>query len=515
MLHAWLPTWQTDLVARRLRRSGTRDDSITIPPTIPPIILTRLIAERQVVAQACSTCQAAQVCPGLNLAEARQRLEPGEAQCLHVEPVQAKRAHAALQALAQWSRRFTPVTAADEPDGLHLDITGCCHLFGGESALAQRVHAELGHLQVASRIAIAPTAAAAWGLARFAPGSAVVISRNTTAHMGSLPIAALRLEPAMLEQLHEVGIESISHLLEIPRTDLVARYGQELLQRLDAAMNRHDEPPVPSVEPAVTRQRYRGLQGPVREIERIRLTITDLIHQLCRDLEQDHRGVLTIELRLERPRQEDLVHDMRLTAPSRDPRHLLAVLAPTMERLDPGPDGTEGIRVIARREAPLHHRQHMAWSDVSNTATPADDEALDQLVDILRQRCGPESVTRRLPVDAHLPERSVQELPWESRPSGPPTLHPPGTDRPTILFPEPESAHVQLPTSTQLGQLCWRRHTTALIDARGPERITEAWWTDDDTSTRDYWRLQRVDGQWLWAFRDTRTNNWFVHGGWV
>ncbi len=40
----------------------------------------------------------------------------------------------ALNAIADWCDRFTPLVALDPPHGLFLDITGCAHLFGGEAA---------------------------------------------------------------------------------------------------------------------------------------------------------------------------------------------------------------------------------------------------------------------------------------------------------------------------------------------------------------------------------------------
>ena len=41
----------------------------------------------------------------------------------------------ALNAIAEWCDRFTPLVAIDPPHGLFLDITGCVHLFGGEAAM--------------------------------------------------------------------------------------------------------------------------------------------------------------------------------------------------------------------------------------------------------------------------------------------------------------------------------------------------------------------------------------------
>src|SRR5258708_22643454 len=46
---------------------------------------------------------------------------------------------ATLNNIADWCDRFTPLVALDPPYGLFLDITGCAHLFGGETALMQTI----------------------------------------------------------------------------------------------------------------------------------------------------------------------------------------------------------------------------------------------------------------------------------------------------------------------------------------------------------------------------------------
>ena len=43
-----------------------------------------------------------------------------------------------LEAIADWCDRYTPLVGLDPPDGLLLDVTGCAHLFGGESGAGPR-----------------------------------------------------------------------------------------------------------------------------------------------------------------------------------------------------------------------------------------------------------------------------------------------------------------------------------------------------------------------------------------
>ena len=74
-----------------------------------------------------------------------------------------------LAAIADWCDRYTPLVGLDPPDGLMLDVTGCAHLFGGETALAEDLVRRLKAQGYQARVAIADTVGCAWGVARFSP----------------------------------------------------------------------------------------------------------------------------------------------------------------------------------------------------------------------------------------------------------------------------------------------------------------------------------------------------------
>jgi protein ImuB len=76
---------------------------------------------------------------------------------------------ALVQRLAKWSGRWSPLVEVDGADGLRLDVTGVAHLFGGEEALARDIELRFARIGLSVRVAIAPTPAAAWALARFSP----------------------------------------------------------------------------------------------------------------------------------------------------------------------------------------------------------------------------------------------------------------------------------------------------------------------------------------------------------
>jgi protein ImuB len=72
-----------------------------------------------------------------------------------------------LEAVADWCDRYTPLVALDAPAGLMLDITGCAHLFGGETALARDIVTRLAAQGLHARVAVAATPGCAWAVAHY------------------------------------------------------------------------------------------------------------------------------------------------------------------------------------------------------------------------------------------------------------------------------------------------------------------------------------------------------------
>lgn len=89
---------------------------------------------------------------------------------------------------------------------------------------------------------------------------------------------------------------------------------------------------------------------------------------------------------------------------------------------------------------------------------------------------------------------------------------PPAHPRPLILFP-PEPITATGPQPPQAFR--WRRMHLDTLHATGPERIAPEWWRNDPdwrSGTRDYWRIQTVQGRRLWLFHTPQNPGWFVQG---
>jgi len=472
------------------------------------------------VSRCCEQAAAAGVRAGLTVAHARALLPVGDAIIMARQP---ERDQAALQSLARWALRFSPIVAADPPDGLRLDVAGCERLFGGEGRLLGLIADAVERLGFRTRVAMAPTFASAWAVARFGGADRPIVGAGDLRRvLADLPVAALRLEKRVVEALGEVGIERIGHLLDLPRSSLPARFGHELLVRLDKAVGRAVETidPVRPVSPVVVE---RVFSGPVTQPEAIEITVRELVAELSGVLEQRECGARRIELRVDRFDAGPLSETLSLSRPSRDAKHLWSLLRPRVESINLG-WGVERLCLAAPQLGRLPHEdQAWGWADEA-----VDDRKLDhafgELLDTLGNRLGQDRVVRAEPVASHLPERAERKTPGEKNT---PEKNTPGVisaaeitpgvfDRPSLLLERPEPVEVIAMTPDgPPSWFRWRGIEQRVTASAGPERLATEWWRGPSPATRDYFKVQDEHGRWLWIYRIVESGRWFVHGLWA
>jgi protein ImuB len=436
---------------------------------------------------------------GLGLADARARYP-----WLPVVEADFEADRRLLEAIADWCDRYTPLVGLDPPDGLLLDVTGCAHLFGGESALARDLVMRLAQQGLHVRAAIADTIGCAWGMARYGK-QGIVPHGETEAAALPLPIAALRVDAEIVAGLKVAGLTCLGDLARRPRAPFAARFGKVLLLRLDQALGRVEEPisprlPVPA---AMAEQRF---PDPIAHEADVLGTVGQLGGRLAGVLERRGEGGRLFQVALFRA--DGTVHRLEIGtgAPLRDPERVrklfgerLAVLG---DACDPG-FGYDMVRLsalVTERTDPaqtgLQHEDH--------------DEELAHLVDRLGARFGLRRVTRLVPQDTHIPEYAVTAVPAHApRPAA--VVMPPidqdslSVARPFRLLarPEPIEAIAEVPDGPPI-RVTWRHVAHQIARAEGPERIAMEWWRDNrgNQLTRDYFRVEDSAGARMWIFRE-------------
>jgi protein ImuB len=93
------------------------------------------------------------------------------------------------------------------------------------------------------------------------------------------------------------------------------------------------------------------------------------------------------------------------------------------------------------------------------------------------------------------------------------------TVRPICLLQRPEWLELMtLCENSWPLQFRWRRLEVRVRRTNGPERIAPEWWLiEDQHVTRDYFRIEDVDGRRYWLFKEiTKESNkkpsWYLHG---
>ncbi len=437
-------------------------------------------------------------------AQARALFEAGT---VRIVPYTPHRDEKALHAIALWAHRFSPVVAVDHPDGLLLDLTGCERASGGEDVLVGRVLDDLARLGIRAKVAITPTFASAWALSRFSEEPAcIVASDGLRDSLAPLPTAALDAEADTSDALHELGIERIEHLLELPRSALPARFGGQILFRLDQALG-HALETIEPVRLPTEIEAERVFDGPTDRTEAVAMTVRELLDAICGQLRRASLGARSVEITLTRSDLEPEVLTITLGRPSRESGHLWKLAAPKLERAHLG-YGVEAVRVAAPSTGRIRHEQLRCVGDDVTAPSSSDD-----LLDTLSNRLGAEGVLQAELIESHRPERSscLRPLGRHRQIEGTATLH----DRPTLVFEQPEPAVVvALTPDGPVHSVQWRGEQHQLIACVGPERLGSEWWRSRE-STRDYFRVQTETGLWLWVARAIESNQWFVHGAWA
>lgn len=446
----------------------------------------------------------------MTLADARARCPD-----LKTLPQDSEADARALRRLLVRMRRFTPLAAADPPDGLVLDITGCAHLFGGEPAMVRAILDDTGFT---ARHALAGHAAAARALARY--GARHGKSRSGE-DVHALPVAALELPDEAFAGLRRAGLFTLGDLARRPMAALAARFGETAVMRLRAILGETSSPIVARQPGAAIRAEARFAE-PIGRTEDVLDVVETLLAETAGQMAGRHLGGRRFVVTLERSDGARFDLAVETARPTRAPAPVMRLLRERIDSLadplDPG-FGFDAIYLAVPRDEPLASRQIALGHDEAE-----EEEDVAALIDRLATRLGPDRVQRLIPRDTHIPEAAQRLVPatLPLRPAA--ALAPAPLPRPPFLFdpPEPITALAGVPDGPPL-RFRWQGHVHEVRLAEGPERIAAEWWRqseghlDGGGLTRDYYRIEDAQGLRFWVFRhglfeEEENPRWYLHG---
>ncbi len=435
--------------------------------SLSPLVIVRTVADRQVIVALCPKAAGFGIRLGMTLTQAR-------ALCAAVQHAEHEpdRDNRAMEALGRWMMRFTPVIcrgAGPERDCLYLDLSGCDRLFGGFEPLVAQIRQALAGLHISARMAVGPTPGAAWALAWAGQDGTIVSPAELPAALAPLPPTALRLSDPVAAALHHLGLATIGQLETLPRDVLPARFGKELLHRLDQAMGRIHEPLTPLEHHAPVEAKME-FDGPVASLEAIESVAPNLLREIVDQLTRRGCGARRLDVELSRAYAPPVRKSILLSHPSREFKSLFNLLQCALEEgrdepfaarskePKPATGSAGGSRPLDGAAGTKSEKSGKAWRDPAFADAPSVNSAdagatrdgnfsifpvihddgytalhlrvpllqrlsdeqiflldqerqagrleVDRLIDRLRLRLGEHSMARVQLVESHLPEKA-------------------------------------------------------------------------------------------------------------
>ena len=422
---------------------------------------------------------------------------------------------ALVERFARWSGQWSPLVEVDGSDGLRLDISGVAHLFGGERGLARDVKRCFARLGFSIRMSIAPTAAAAWALARFSfpPRGGGTVGENDLAEaLTPLPVSALRIDADTARTLERLGLKTIGGLIDVPRLALARRFrgAEDVIEALDRALGRKPEPLTAARADPPPRALLK-LEEPATHPEVANQALERMVPALVRELEQRRLGARRLSLAGYRVDGSVGVASVATSIPSREPKHLHRLLADKATTLNPE-FGFDAFALTADWTEDLGAAQE------SLVEEPSGEREVARLVDRLTVKLGPHAVRRPVPHESYLPERASG---WAPAVQSSPNKMREEFLRPQRLLDRPEAIDVIYATPEGMPRrFVWRRAVHDIARVEGPERISPEWWRQPSSARlRDYYRVEDGEGRRYWIYREGLIGdgrgglpNWFLHG---
>lgn len=414
-----------------------------------------------------------------------------------------------LRMLCAWTIRYTPAASIDFSDGLMLDVTGCAHLWNGETTYLKEMVNKLNKLGYHLRAAMADTIGTAWAISRYGKTRAIINPDEQKQALLSLPPAALRLEISLLVRLRKLGFYTIGSFIDMERSVLRRRFGNQLPENLDKALGYSEEVIEPLIPLEPFEERLPCLE-PIQTRKGIEIALDRLLEMLCNRLKQEEKGIRTAVFK--GFRIDGITEQMTISTnkPSINISHLYKLFEIHIAGLTPA-SGIELFSLSATKVQDLATVQQALWSP----ARRLESEELAQLLDRIQTKYGRESIQRYLPAEHHLPERSVKpatsleekpEIAWRTE-----------RRRPIALLVRPEKILVTAPIPDYPPMnFNYQGKLHKVIKADGPERIEPEWWLEPGQH-RDYYVVEDEEGKRYWLYRlghfdEKEKPDWFMHG---
>ncbi|MCU0225706.1 MAG: DNA polymerase Y family protein [Acidobacteria bacterium] len=312
--------------------------------------------------------------------------------------------------LAARLRDFSPLVepCADEPGIFWLEAGGLSRLFPSASAWGRQLREAVSAMGFFARAAVGFTRYGAYAVARSGAGLTVFRDPESESRAArAVPLARLAIDPALRDELDQLGVRTLGEFLELPASDLLERYGVAVHRLHQLAAGTAWAPLRPEIPDDALVERHE-LEWLDDDRSRLLFFVERLLGPLLERLAGQHELVARLTLRLVLDGGGVRTESVQPAVPTREAPQLLELLALRLEasvRDAPLPAKVEALELEAEAAA-AGERQEDLLAEAPRRDPGAARRALARIVAEL----GPAAVARARLRDGHLPEATFL---WE------------------------------------------------------------------------------------------------------
>ena len=422
----------------------------------------------------------------------------------------------AAEAIADAAESVSPLVEPGEDGCAWLDLSGLGRFYESEEAIASELMGRVHRIGLDAAVGIAANREIAH-LAACCGGIRVIPSRREREFIDWLPIDALNLAARdggeVEATLARWGLKRLGELARLDPDALGSRLGRRGIELVRLARGESPRPPHPRRRTEVFTESIE-LEYGIETLEPLAFVMRAILDRLIERMEM--RGLVAGDLLLTLGLADRRINARRvaIAAPTNDVRAILTLITLSLESSPPdAPAETIRIEVTPRVPRP-------AQADMFLPPAPAPDR-LETTIARLAALCGPENVGMLTADNTHRPE-AVRLDAFKPPAPCPIALRIEPTDNITRLVIRAIRPAMEVEVMSVRGMPEFVRGPklgARVISIAGPWRRDGEWWRDGDGEEsriaafcRDYYELQLDDGCVYRAFRDPRSDRWFVDG---
>lgn len=424
---------------------------------------------------------------GMSIATASALCQP-----LNIVRYQSDFEQQRLTELANSFYHLTADIALFEPGGMAFAVSPMLALHQGLKSYLRKIMALLEVLEVTVVAALA-----------YSPLAARLMAQSGCPHLNDdpvliqqkleqLPVEQLELPAIQCQQLKRIGMDRLLDIKQLPRKELGARLGVNILEYLDQ-LDGQRASALAFFKPEALFSETLILNHDSNSSMALLFPIKLLLNKLQRFLRERVRLVQTLYLYFGYRDNSEQVIEIASAEPESLGENWLVLLRLKLETLQL----KSAVISLRLKSAALlePNAQNRELFDQSHKQLSPK-----QLLSRLQAKVGQQAIQQIHLHEDYRPERAFSYQPVDYQvkavQAGKQSRVAPSSFlsalRPSLLLSEPVS-------------LC-----ESIRIIHGPERIQSAWWSSEPIC-RDYFVAKNQQQQTLWVFRD-RQQNWFVHG---